>query len=52
MVLGLRRHDLARDDLALRQGGGAPFLVGAAVDEVTFEIELVADVMFGRPHYT
>lgn len=38
------RSGLAREDLPLRQGSGASCLVGLAVDEMTFEVEVVVDV--------
>ncbi len=38
------RRDLAREELPHRQGGGASLFVGSSVDDVAFEIEVVAEV--------
>jgi hypothetical protein len=35
---------LAREDLTLRQGGGASFLVGLPVDEMAFGSEVIVEV--------
>ena len=44
MHLGSEGQGLARDDLPLRQGGGASFLVGLSIDEMAFQAEVVVDV--------
>ena len=45
MEFGLEGRGLACDDLPLRERGGASFLVGLAIDEVAFQVEVVVDVL-------
>jgi len=40
---GFDGGSLAREDLPLRESGGAPLLIGLAIDEVAFQVEVIVD---------